>query len=146
VANAADGSLLDVKKAPGYDIGSEVSDLDELDRELERRGHRFVRYADDCNIYVRSEKAGLERFVTLRTLRARRRWVTGTGPFAARRVADWKHPVRSMTDACSTRRQMDLERPGPPTSNARSSASLVLGGQVDASPGLSRHALIRPRP
>ena len=32
--------------------------LDELDRELERRGHSFVRYADDCNIYVRSERAG----------------------------------------------------------------------------------------
>lgn len=32
--------------------------LDELDHELERRGHRFVRYADDCNIYVRSERAG----------------------------------------------------------------------------------------
>lgn len=32
--------------------------LDELDQELEQRGHRFVRYADDCNIYVRSEKAG----------------------------------------------------------------------------------------
>src|SRR5271155_167404 len=32
--------------------------LDELDRELERRGHRFVRYADDCNIYVGSERAG----------------------------------------------------------------------------------------
>ena len=32
--------------------------LDELDRELERRGHRFVRYADDCNIYVRSVRAG----------------------------------------------------------------------------------------
>lgn len=32
--------------------------LDELDRELEQRGHRFVRYADDCNIYVRSEQAG----------------------------------------------------------------------------------------
>jgi RNA-directed DNA polymerase len=32
--------------------------LDELDRELGRRGHRFVRYADDCNIYVRSERAG----------------------------------------------------------------------------------------
>src|ERR1700724_1833498 len=32
--------------------------LDELDRELERRGHRFVRYADDENIYVRSERAG----------------------------------------------------------------------------------------
>jgi len=32
--------------------------LDELDRELKRRGHRFVRYADDCNIYVRSQRAG----------------------------------------------------------------------------------------
>ncbi|WP_317205598.1 group II intron reverse transcriptase/maturase [Janthinobacterium sp.] len=32
--------------------------LTDLDRELERRGHRFCRYADDCNIYVSSEKAG----------------------------------------------------------------------------------------
>jgi RNA-directed DNA polymerase len=32
--------------------------LDELDRELERRGHRFVRYADDCNVYVQSKRAG----------------------------------------------------------------------------------------
>jgi RNA-directed DNA polymerase len=32
--------------------------LDELDQELERRGHRFTRYADDCNIYVRSRRAG----------------------------------------------------------------------------------------
>ncbi len=32
--------------------------LDDLDRELERRGHRFVRYADDCNIYVQSPRAG----------------------------------------------------------------------------------------
>jgi RNA-directed DNA polymerase len=44
--------------------------LDELDRELECRGHRFVRYADDCNIYVRSERAGqrvmesISRFIT----------------------------------------------------------------------------------
>jgi RNA-directed DNA polymerase len=46
--------------------------LDELDRELDRRGHRFVRYADDCNIYVRSERAGqrvmesVARFITRR--------------------------------------------------------------------------------
>lgn len=46
--------------------------LDELDRELERRGHRFVRYADDCNIYVRSRCAGervlasVERFLAKR--------------------------------------------------------------------------------
>jgi group II intron reverse transcriptase/maturase len=31
--------------------------LDELDRELEKRGHRFVRYADDCNIYVKSKRS-----------------------------------------------------------------------------------------
>jgi RNA-directed DNA polymerase len=32
--------------------------LDELDQELEKRGHRFVRYADDCNIYVKTRRAG----------------------------------------------------------------------------------------
>jgi RNA-directed DNA polymerase len=37
--------------------------LTELDRKLEERGHRFVRYADDCNIYVRSERAA-ERVLT----------------------------------------------------------------------------------
>src|SRR3954466_11965213 len=39
--------------------------LDELDRELERRGHRFVRYADDCNVYVRSEQAGVRVMASL---------------------------------------------------------------------------------
>ena len=38
--------------------------LDEVDRALERRGHRFARYADDCNVYVRSQKAG-ERVMAL---------------------------------------------------------------------------------
>ena len=46
--------------------------LDDLDRELEKRNHRFVRYADDCNIYVASERAGrrvmesVTRFITKR--------------------------------------------------------------------------------
>lgn len=40
--------------------------LDEWDKELERRGHRFVRYGDDCNIYVRSHRAG-ERVMTSAT-------------------------------------------------------------------------------
>lgn len=39
--------------------------LDELDRELNWRGHRFVRYADDCNIYVRSERAGKRVMATV---------------------------------------------------------------------------------
>ena len=46
--------------------------LDDLDKELTRRGHRFCRYADDCNIYVRSRRAGervmasVSRFLTLK--------------------------------------------------------------------------------
>src|SRR5271169_4471858 len=46
--------------------------LDVLDKELEKRGHHFVRYADDCNIYVRSQRAGervmtgIERFLAKR--------------------------------------------------------------------------------
>jgi RNA-directed DNA polymerase len=42
--------------------------LDEVDRELERRGHCFVRYADDCNVYVRSQRAGERLMAGLRKL------------------------------------------------------------------------------
>jgi RNA-directed DNA polymerase len=53
-----------IERAEGTPQGGPLSPLlanillDELDRELERRGHRFCRYADDCNIYVRSQRAG----------------------------------------------------------------------------------------
>jgi RNA-directed DNA polymerase len=52
------------KRTEGTPQGSPLSPLlsnivlDELDKELEVRGHRFVRYADDCSIYVKSEKSG----------------------------------------------------------------------------------------
>jgi len=58
--------------------------LDEFDRELERRGLRFARYADDCNVYVRSRRAGervmasITRFITtklkLKVNEQRARW------------------------------------------------------------------------
>jgi RNA-directed DNA polymerase len=57
-----DGVVIGVEE--GVPQGSPLSPLlsnvvlDELDTELARRGHRFVRYADDCNVYVRSERAG----------------------------------------------------------------------------------------
>jgi group II intron reverse transcriptase/maturase len=47
--------------------------LDDVDRELERRGHRFVRYADDCNVYVRSRAAGERVLAMLHRLYARLR-------------------------------------------------------------------------
>ena len=46
--------------------------LDEWDRELERRGHRFVRYADDSNVYVRSERAGQRVMASLTAFITRR--------------------------------------------------------------------------
>jgi RNA-directed DNA polymerase len=56
------GVLMDTKEgAPqGGPLSPLLSNivLDELDKELESRGHRFVRYADDCNIYVKTRKAG----------------------------------------------------------------------------------------
>ena len=45
--------------------------LDEVDKELERRGHCFARYADDCNVYVGSRKAGVRVMALLRRMYAR---------------------------------------------------------------------------
>lgn len=45
--------------------------LDEVDKELERRGHCFVRYADDANVYVRSQRAGERVMALLRTMYAK---------------------------------------------------------------------------
>ena len=59
--------------------------LDELDKELARRGHHFCRYADDCNIYVRSRRAGervmasmSRRASTLATMPSLRMWLLAT--------------------------------------------------------------------
>ncbi len=46
--------------------------LDDLDRELEKRRHRFVRYADDCNIYVRSERAGMRVMGSVKSFLAKK--------------------------------------------------------------------------
>ena len=68
-AGIMDGGVV-VERVEGTPQGGPLSPLlanvllDEVDRELERRGHRFARYADDCNVYVRSQKAG-ERVMNL---------------------------------------------------------------------------------
>lgn len=63
-AGVMEGGLVGSPSDEGVPQGGPLSPLlsnlalDQLDHELERRGHRFVRYADDCNVYVRSERAG----------------------------------------------------------------------------------------
>jgi len=71
----ADGIVMD--REEGTPQGGPLSPLlanvllDEVDKELEERGHAFVRYADDCNVYVRSEKAGQRVMDGLRRLFSR---------------------------------------------------------------------------
>ncbi len=73
VAGIMDGGVV-TERFEGTPQGGPLSPLlanvllDEVDRELERRGHRFVRYADDCNVYVRSRRAGERVLVGLAKL------------------------------------------------------------------------------
>jgi len=64
--------------------------LDEVDKELERRGLSFVRYADDCNVYVRSKRAGQDVMETLRRLYARLRLRVNEAKSAVARPWDRK--------------------------------------------------------
>lgn len=65
--------------------------LDEWDKELERRGHRFVRYADDCRVYVRSRRAGERVMTSCRRFLADRLRLTVNGRKSAVDWA-WKRP------------------------------------------------------
>lgn len=62
--------------------------LDEVDKELERRGHRFARYADDCNVYVRSKRSGERVMQALLGLYAKLRLQVNTDKSAVARVWD----------------------------------------------------------
>ena len=62
--------------------------LDEVDKALERRGHRFARYADDCNVYVQSKRAGERVMETLMGLYAKLRLQVNTEKSAVARVWD----------------------------------------------------------
>ena len=64
--------------------------LDEVDKELEKRGHAFVRYADDCNVYVRSKRAGERVMEALRRLFAKLRLRVNESKSAVARPQDRK--------------------------------------------------------
>jgi len=64
--------------------------LDEVDKELEKRGHAFVRYADDCNVYVRSKRAGERVMALMRRLFDKLRLRVNEAKSAVARVWDRK--------------------------------------------------------
>jgi RNA-directed DNA polymerase len=86
--------------------------LDDLDKELTRRGHRFCRYADDCNIYVRSRRAGervmasVSRFLTkklkLKVNETKRRWR------ARKSESSWDLASRMMEASGASRRKLSI--------------------------------------
>jgi len=61
--------------------------LNDLDRELEERGHKFVRYADDCNIYVKTQRAGE------RVLEGVKHAAQSSGSLEKKRCTDWQGRV-----------------------------------------------------
>ena len=101
--------------------------LDEWDRELERRGHRFVRYADDCNVYVRSKAAGervmasLEHFLAkclrLRVNRDKSCGCTAVDAQVPRLQCD-VGPCSAPPGGAGSRHTAEDETPGPAVSRA----------------------------
>jgi RNA-directed DNA polymerase len=96
VAGIMDGGVV-MQRYEGTPQGGPLSPLlanvllDEVDRALETRGHRFVRYADDCNVYVRSRRAGERVLDGLRRLYERlhlkvNEAKTAVAPAAGRKV------------------------------------------------------------
>jgi group II intron reverse transcriptase/maturase len=101
--------------------------LDEVDKELEKRGHAFVRYADDCNVYVRSRRAGERVMELLRRLyaglrlrvneaksavdRAQNRKLLGYSFYWGRRGEGVKRKVASKALTAMKARVRELTRP-----------------------------------
>ena len=83
--------------------------LDELDKELERRGHRFVRYADDCNIYVQSERAGVRVLASVEDfLRKRLRLKVNRAKSAVARP--WQRDFLGFSVTAGKRRRLRVSR------------------------------------
>jgi RNA-directed DNA polymerase len=79
--------------------------LDDVDKELEKRGHAFVRYADDLNIYVRSKRAGERVMETMRRLYARLKLRVNEAKSAVARATEYREQVRGY---CRDARQKAL--------------------------------------
>jgi RNA-directed DNA polymerase len=115
--------------------------LDVLDKELEHRGHRFVRYADDCNIYVQSRRAG-ERVMAAvtRFLTARLKLTVNTAKSAVARPTERKFLGFSFTAEAEPRRRIAPQALARFTARVRSLTRRTAGTSlVQAIASLSRY-------
>ncbi|MGY4287421.1 retron-type reverse transcriptase [Bradyrhizobium sp. LM2.7] len=126
--------------------------LDVLDKELEKRGHRFVRYADDCNIYVRSQKAGeagIERFLEKR-LKAQGQQGQERGRQAERPQVPGLQLHRregAATAHCAAgARSLQSESPGADTTHVRTKPRTDRQGAVHLPCRLARIFRLLPNP
>ena len=87
--------------------------LDEVDKELEKRGHAFVRYADDCNVYVRSQASGRASDGALRRLYARLRLRVNEAKSAVARAWERKFLGYSFWVAAGRRSERRVAPEGP---------------------------------
>lgn len=104
-AGAMDGGVV-VRTHEGTPQGGPLSPLlanvllDDLDKELERRGYRFVRYADDCNVYVVSERAAVRALETVTLfLEVKLRLRVNRAKSAAARTSERRFPGFHVVEA-----------------------------------------------
>jgi group II intron reverse transcriptase/maturase len=102
--------------------------LDEVDQELERRGHCFVRYADDCNVYVQSKRAGERVLASLRQQYARLRLRVNEAKSAVARVWDRKFLGYSFWVAPGRVRQLTRRNGGRSLPQVAAALGLYLRG------------------
>ena len=107
--------------------------LDEVDRALEQRGHRFVRYADDSNVYVRSHKAGERVLAGLRPLV---RWVAPEGERSEDRGGTVSLAASFSATACGGGPGGEVKR-APSRARRWTPSSNVSGGSLAARCGRS---------
>lgn len=107
--------------------------LDELDRELEGRGHRFVRYADDCNIYVRSRRAAERALASVtRFVERRLRLIMNREKSAVDRPSRRKFLGFSFTNHLNAKRRIAPESRERFQTRIRELTRRTRGGRLEA--------------
>ena len=117
--------------------------LDEVDKELELRGHAFVRYADDCNVYVRSRRAGQRVMQALRHLYGKLRLQVNEEKSAVARVWDRQFLGYSFMGSGREGREAPGQQEGPDEVQGASPADYKPEWRAEPATGGGRATALR---